>query len=196
MRNNVKAAHVLISTLDNISDVNEKNALIKAIEVLFLDAVDDWHRGVSRLPLREYLGLTEDEYTYWLLKDKNIKIIYGPEEMRYCECGHAYKEEDGYNNGNEIVCPHCYSPLWSDTSREDRIKTLLAEIDYYLKIYRPEVLNLYRDSDGDFMILERSNEDIKGLGETILNEDICDALALYGDDLIAELEKRKIRYNF
>jgi hypothetical protein len=31
------------------------------------DFVDEWHEGTNSLSLREYLGMTKEEYAYWLL---------------------------------------------------------------------------------------------------------------------------------
>ena len=65
--NNVLAAKVLMSHLPEITDGAYKTAIEIAIETLFLDAMDDWHRSNYELSSREYLELTEEQYDYWLL---------------------------------------------------------------------------------------------------------------------------------
>ena len=64
---NILAAKVLKSHLDEITDGAYRTATEIAIESLFEDAVDDWHEHYSgELSLREYLGLTNEEYNRWL----------------------------------------------------------------------------------------------------------------------------------
>ena len=65
--NNILAAKVLISHLSDITDGAYKTATEIAIETLFQDAMDDWHKSDTELSAIEYLGLTEKEYEYWLL---------------------------------------------------------------------------------------------------------------------------------
>lgn len=65
--NNILAAKVLMSHLSEITDGAYKTATEIAIETLFLDAMDDWHKSDTELSAIEYLGLTEKEYEYWLL---------------------------------------------------------------------------------------------------------------------------------
>ena len=65
--NNILAAKVLISHLSDITDGAYKTATEIAIETLFQDAMDDWHKSDIELSAIEYLGLTEKEYEYWLL---------------------------------------------------------------------------------------------------------------------------------
>lgn len=65
--NNVLAAKVLMSHLPEITDSEYKTATEIAIENLFLDAMYDWHRSDCELSAREYLGLTEEQYEYWLM---------------------------------------------------------------------------------------------------------------------------------
>jgi hypothetical protein len=31
------------------------------------DQIDEWHDGDSPLPLHEYLGMTKEEFYYWIL---------------------------------------------------------------------------------------------------------------------------------
>lgn len=72
--NNILAAQVLRSHLSEITDGAYKIAMEIAIESLYLDAMDEWHKGAGKgLSAREYLELTEEEYCYWLLgkRDKN-----------------------------------------------------------------------------------------------------------------------------
>lgn len=72
--NNILAAQVLRSHLSEITDGAYKTAMEIAIETLYLDAINDWHKGAGDgLSAREYLELTEEEYCYWLLgkRDKN-----------------------------------------------------------------------------------------------------------------------------
>ena len=65
--NNILAAKVLMSHLPEIMDGAYKTANEIAIETLFLDAMDDWHKSDCKLSAIEYLGLTEEQYKYWLL---------------------------------------------------------------------------------------------------------------------------------
>lgn len=65
--NNVLAAKVLMSHLPEITDGAYKTATEIAIEALFLNAMDDWHKSNSELSARVYLGLTEEQYEYWVL---------------------------------------------------------------------------------------------------------------------------------
>jgi len=68
-----KAAKILLDTIYDITDGNVKKALETAIETLFLDAMDDWHKSDTKLSAIDYLGLTEKDYAYWLLgEDRNI----------------------------------------------------------------------------------------------------------------------------
>ena len=66
--NNVLAATVLMSHLPEITDGAYKTAMEIAIETLLLDAMDDWHKSNTELSAREYLGLTEQQYSDWLLE--------------------------------------------------------------------------------------------------------------------------------
>ena len=65
--NNVLAAKVLMSHLPEITDSAYKTATEIAIETLFSEAMEDWHKSNTELSAIEYLGLTEDLYEYWLL---------------------------------------------------------------------------------------------------------------------------------
>ena len=64
--NNILAAKVLISHLPEITDGAYKTATEIAIETLFMDAMDDWHKSDTELSAIEYLGLTTEQYEYWL----------------------------------------------------------------------------------------------------------------------------------
>lgn len=76
--NNILAAKVLISHLPEITDGAYKRATEIAIETLYLDALEDWHKmpedGVSAI---EYLELTEEEYYYWLLGGEKVAETKG-----------------------------------------------------------------------------------------------------------------------
>lgn len=68
--NNILAAKVLMSHLPEIKDGAYKTATEIAIETLFKDADNDYDRficykneDISRL---EYLGLTREQYDYWI----------------------------------------------------------------------------------------------------------------------------------
>lgn len=65
--NNILAAKVLISHLPEITDGAYKTATEIAIEVLFQDALFDWKSMNTELTAREYLGLTYEQYEYWVL---------------------------------------------------------------------------------------------------------------------------------
>jgi len=71
--NNILAAQVLRSHLPEITDGAYKTATEVAIETLYMDAIDDWHtRYEGELSAREYLGLTEDEYSHWICGNEVI----------------------------------------------------------------------------------------------------------------------------
>ena len=71
--NNIWAARVLRSHLNDLSDGAYKVAMEIAIETLYLDALTDWHYGAGEgLSAIEYLGLTEEEYYYWLLGGEKV----------------------------------------------------------------------------------------------------------------------------
>lgn len=65
--NNVLAAKTLISHLPEITDDTYKTATEIAIKTLFSDALEDWHKSNNSLSAKEYLGLTDEQYRYWLL---------------------------------------------------------------------------------------------------------------------------------
>ena len=68
MMNNILAAKVLLSHLPEISDGAYKTATEIAIETLYADAINDWHKWYKgELSAREYLGLTKEEYDYWIM---------------------------------------------------------------------------------------------------------------------------------
>ena len=73
--NNILAAKVLMSYLPEITDGAYKTATEIAIETLFSDAIEDWHKLNCELSAREYLGLTEKQYEYWLLGKNREKDI-------------------------------------------------------------------------------------------------------------------------
>lgn len=71
--NNILAAQVLRSHLPEITDEAYKIAMEIAIETLYLDAMDDWHKSAREgLSAIEYLEITEEEYYYWLLGGEKI----------------------------------------------------------------------------------------------------------------------------
>lgn len=65
--NNILAAKVLISHLPEITDGAYKRATEIAIEVLFQDALMDWKDLYTELTAQEYMGLTYEQYEYWVL---------------------------------------------------------------------------------------------------------------------------------
>lgn len=69
--NNTLAAKVLMSHLPEITDGAYKTATEIAIETLLLDAVNDWHKSNCESSAFEYLGITEEEYDYWVLGMRN-----------------------------------------------------------------------------------------------------------------------------
>jgi hypothetical protein len=71
--NNILAAQVLRSHLPEITDGAYKTATEIAIETLYMDAINDWHRSDTELSAHEYLGLTEEEYDYWILGIRDFK---------------------------------------------------------------------------------------------------------------------------
>ncbi len=68
--NNVLAAKVLMSHLSEITDGAYKTATEIAIESLLSDAMDDWHKSDCKLLAMEYLGLTKEQYEYWILENR------------------------------------------------------------------------------------------------------------------------------
>lgn len=64
--NNILAAQVLRSHLQEIKDGAYKTATEIAIEVLYMDALDDWHKLDTKLSASEYLQLSKDEYSRWI----------------------------------------------------------------------------------------------------------------------------------
>lgn len=36
------------------------------------DTIDNWHNGISKLELHEYLGMTWDEYSEWLIHRDSV----------------------------------------------------------------------------------------------------------------------------
>lgn len=65
---NILAAKVLMSHVNEIADGAYKTATKIAIETLFSDALRDWDRFYSdQLTAHEYLGLSKEDYCYWLL---------------------------------------------------------------------------------------------------------------------------------
>lgn len=68
--NNILAAKVLMSHLPGITDGAYKTATEIAIEELLESAIADWkkyYKNEGNLPTREYLGLSESQYDYWIL---------------------------------------------------------------------------------------------------------------------------------
>lgn len=67
--NNILAAKVLMSHLPEITDGAYKTATEIAIETLFIDALDYWRKTETNFELSsyEYLGLSKEQYKYWVL---------------------------------------------------------------------------------------------------------------------------------
>lgn len=65
--NNILAAKVLMSHLPEITDGAYKVATEIAIESLFLDAMNDWHKSDCELSALEYLELSQEEYERWVI---------------------------------------------------------------------------------------------------------------------------------
>ena len=65
--NNILAAKVLMSHLPEIKDGAYKTATEIAIESLFLDAMNDWHKSDCELSALEYLELSQEEYERWVI---------------------------------------------------------------------------------------------------------------------------------
>lgn len=74
--NNILAAKVLMSHLPEITDGSYKTATEIAIETLFLDAMNDWHKSDTELSAIEYLGLTKEQYVYWLLGERGREEVF------------------------------------------------------------------------------------------------------------------------
>ena len=70
--NNILAAKVLISHLPEITDGAYKTATEIAIEVLFQDVLMDWKNLNTELTAREYMGLTYEQYEYWVLGSREM----------------------------------------------------------------------------------------------------------------------------
>lgn len=71
--NNLWAAKILRYHLPELKDGAYKTATEIAIETLYLDALTDWHNGAGEgLSATEYLGLTEEEYYYWILGGEKV----------------------------------------------------------------------------------------------------------------------------
>ena len=64
---NTLAAKVLMSHLPEITDGAYKTAVEISIEVLLRDAINDYKKSNCELSDIEYLGITEEEYDYWVL---------------------------------------------------------------------------------------------------------------------------------
>ena len=72
--NNILAAQVLRSHLPEIIDGAYKTATEIAIEILYRDALRVWEKFYyNDMPARTYLGLTKEEYDYWLLGLRDFK---------------------------------------------------------------------------------------------------------------------------
>lgn len=66
--NNILAAKILRSHLPEITDGAYQVATEIAIETLYLDAIEDWHKSLyNELSVLEYLDMTEKEYNYWIM---------------------------------------------------------------------------------------------------------------------------------
>ena len=72
--NNILAAKILRSHLPEITDGAYKTATEIAIETLYIDALRDWDKFYyNEMPARTYLGLTKEEYDYWILGLRETK---------------------------------------------------------------------------------------------------------------------------
>lgn len=67
---NILAAKVLISHISEINDGAYKTATEIAIEKLFMDAMFDWHTSKTELSVLEYLGITAEQYDYWIMGNR------------------------------------------------------------------------------------------------------------------------------
>lgn len=66
--NNILAAKILRFHLPEITDGAYQVATEIAIETLYLDAIEDWHKSLyNELSILEYLDMTEEEYNYWIM---------------------------------------------------------------------------------------------------------------------------------
>ena len=68
--NNILAAKVLMLHLPKITDGAYKTATEIAIESLFLDAMNDWHKSDCELSALEYLELSQEEYDRWVIGNR------------------------------------------------------------------------------------------------------------------------------
>ena len=67
---NILAAKVLISHISEINDDAYKTATEIAIEKLFMDAMFDWRTSKTELSALEYLGITAEQYDYWIMGNR------------------------------------------------------------------------------------------------------------------------------
>lgn len=67
---NILAAKVLISHISEINDCAYKTATEIAIEKLFMDAMFDWRTSKTELSVLEYLGITAEQYDYWIMGNR------------------------------------------------------------------------------------------------------------------------------
>ena len=72
--NNILAAKVLISHLPEITDGAYKTATEIAIEALLMDAMFDWHTSKTDLSATEYLGITDEQYDYWIMGNRDTQV--------------------------------------------------------------------------------------------------------------------------
>lgn len=68
--NNILAAQVLRNHLPELNDGAYKIAIEIAIEVLYQNAIEDWNSTTKECNVREYLGMTNEEYDYWILGER------------------------------------------------------------------------------------------------------------------------------
>lgn len=68
----ILAAKVLISHLPEITDGAYKTATKIAIESLFQDAINYYYTNLKETDLspRDFLGLTREQYDYWIFGNK------------------------------------------------------------------------------------------------------------------------------
>lgn len=64
----VLAAQVLRNEFEKTTEEQVKTALAVAIHTLYIDAIGEWTRGNQKCEAKEYLGLTDDEWKFWVTK--------------------------------------------------------------------------------------------------------------------------------
>jgi len=118
--NNILAAKVLLSHLPEITDGAYKTATEIAIENLFLDAMMDWHKSETELSAIEYLGLTEEEYTYWILGERDRKEILEV-DIKQVKHGKWFLLDECANEG--VYCSVCHKKVYKTDYANQKIKS-------------------------------------------------------------------------